>query len=104
MENTTNTQSTAGTFNTGTQEGAGFALRTNQMYTADAMTLTIFDMVKEQERSKNTLSKADIILICAVYGNLQEFHKYYIDYVNDCARRDYIYCQPPHYYLKYQIN
>lgn len=81
-----------------------FTLRANQMYTADAVKLTLADMVKEQERSKNTLSKADIILICAVYGSLQEFYRVYRDYLSECVDNNFLYCQPPHYYLKYQIG
>lgn len=81
-----------------------FTLRANQMFTEDALKLTLVDMIKEQERNKNTLSKADIILICAVYGSLQEFYRVYIGYVMECVECKYIYCQPPHYFLKYQIG
>lgn len=81
-----------------------FVLRANQMFTDDAIKLTVADMVKEQERSKNTLSKADIILIFAVYGSLQEFYRVYREYLKECVDNKFKYCQPPHYYLKYQIG
>ena len=81
-----------------------FELRSNQMYVRDANGLTIEDMIKEQPKDRHTLSRADIILIFTVYGTLETFFKQYKDYVGECERAEYIYCQPPHYYLKYQIG
>lgn len=79
-------------------------LRHNQIYVRDAEALTIEEMVRDQQRTKYTLSRADIILIFTVYGSLDNFFKKYMDYVSDCSSANYTYCQPPHYYLKYQIG
>lgn len=81
-----------------------FELRSNQMYVRDALALSIEDMIKEQPKDRHTLSRADIILIFTVYGSLDVFFRKYQQYVVDCERSEYIYCQPPHYYLKYQIG
>lgn len=81
-----------------------FELRSNQMFVKDALKLTIEDMIREQPKDKHTLSRADIILIFTVYGSLDVFFNKYKEYLRDCERAEYIYCQPPHYYLKYQIG
>lgn len=81
-----------------------FELRSNQMYVKDAAALSIEDMIKEQPKDRHTLSRADIILIFTVYGSIDVFFRKYQAYVADCERAEYIYCQPPHYYLKYQIG
>lgn len=81
-----------------------FELRPNQMFVKDALKLTIEDMIKEQPKDKHTLSRADIILIFTVYGSLEGFFKKYQGYLQECEGAEYIYCQPPHYFLKYQIG
>lgn len=81
-----------------------FELRSNQMFVKDALKLTIEDLVKEQPKDKHTVSRADIILIFSVYGSLDSFFTKYRTYLTECERAEYIYCQPPHYYLKYQIG
>lgn len=79
-------------------------LRPNQMFVKDAVALSLESLVKEQPKNKHTLSRADIILIFSVYGSLNVFFKKYQEYLQECERSEYIYCQPPHYFLKYQIG
>ena len=81
-----------------------FELRNNQVYLEDAVKITIEQMVKEQPKDKHTISRADIILIFTVYGGLDVFYKKYQEYIEDCYRSNYKYCNTPHYFLKYQIG
>lgn len=81
-----------------------FELRPNQIFLKDALKLSIEDVVKEQPKDKHTLSRADIILIFSVYGSLEGFFNKYRLYLAECEKAEYIYCQPPHYFLKYQIG
>lgn len=80
-------------------------LRDNQLDITTAKRLTIDMMLSEGNfKTKHSLSKADIILIFTVYGSLDKFYSKYMRYVKGCIDLNYSYCQPPHYFLKYQIR
>lgn len=80
-----------------------FEIRHHQIEIEKAMELQITDLLKEgqDERDRISISKADIILIFALYkGGMIEFFELYKNYVADCQRRRWRACDKPHWFLK----
>lgn len=80
-----------------------FEIRHHQVEIEKAIELQITDLLKEGHEEKDgiSISKADIILVFALYkGGLIEFFELYKQYVSECQRRRWRACDKPHWFLK----
>lgn len=76
--------------------------REHQITVEEARKLRVIDLFSEEISGINHLSRADIILIYTLYPRgLEEFHKDYLNYVEEKVRtKGYQVINKPHYYLK----
>lgn len=90
-------------------ERVEFEIRHHQMEIDQARDLAVTDMLKENSdetpADRIALSKADIILIYAIYqGGLKDFYVQYKSYVEECMKRRWKACDKPHWFLKRAID
>lgn len=86
-----------------------FEIRHHQLEIDQARGLQVTDLLKEaydeSPAERVALSKADIILLYAIYqGGLKEFFQLYKEYVNDSIKRGWRACDKPHWFLKRSID
>lgn len=87
-----------------------FEIRHHQLPTQEARELQVTDLLKEDRELSNpadgiALSKADIILIYALYkGGIIEFFELYMEYVRVADKKRWKGCDKPHWFLKRSID
>lgn len=76
-------------------------IRNHQLSLEDALEVTITDLLRDQDDKGTSVSKADLILIFALYeGGIKEFYKLYKDYVLAGQKKNYFAIDKPHWFLK----
>lgn len=89
-----------------TNNNAGLVPRQHQIYVEDALNLTVVDLLNIPNGEYfGYLSKADLILIFTVYGDLNKFLNSYKEHVQKMiGAYNYTVIENPHYFLKKVID